>query len=164
MRQGSAVFLDRDGVINRERGEHTWRPEDVELLPDVAKAIRMATRSGHRVIVITNQSGVQLGLYTIADVERVHAYLHQRLAEAGAHIDAFFYCPHHPSKGRCLCRKPGSLLLERAMARFGIDPRRSVMIGDRERDVQAAEAAGVRGVLVEANASLLPVLDRLGRT
>ncbi|MCB9168027.1 MAG: HAD-IIIA family hydrolase [Flavobacteriales bacterium] len=150
--------------MNRERGRHTWRLEDVELLPDVAEAVRAGMRHGSRIIVVSNQSGVQLGLYTKADVERVHVYLHDLLAKAGARIDAFFYCPHHPSKGRCLCRKPGSLLLEKAMARYEIRTEGSVMIGDRERDVQAAEAVGVKGVLVMANEPLMPVLRALGWT
>lgn len=163
MQQGrAALFLDRDGVINRERGEHTWRPEDFEVLPGVAACVSAAHASGLVVVVITNQSGIGLGLYGHADVERLHTALHARLAEQGAMLDAIYYCPHHPSQGRCLCRKPGSLLLERAMARWGIDPARSLMVGDRPRDVEAARAAGVRGVLVEANAFLPSVLKSEG--
>ena len=153
-----AVFLDRDGVINRERGEHTWRLEDFEILPGVPEAIAALRQAGWLTIVISNQSGVGLGLYTLEDVERLHGYLHDRLRNAP--LDAVYYCPHHPDQGRCLCRKPGSLLFERAMARFGIDPAASLMIGDRERDITAAASAGVRGVLVEANEPLLAVLQR----
>lgn len=155
-----AVFLDRDGVINRERGEHTWRPEDFDILPGVPEAVKALRDAGWLVIVISNQSGVGLGLYAIDDVERLHGYLHDRLGNAP--IDAVYYCPHHPSQGRCLCRKPAGLLLERAIARFGIDPARSVMIGDRDRDLQAARSVGVRGVLVQANEALLPVLQNEG--
>ncbi len=158
MRGRPAVFLDRDGVINRERGEHTWRQEDFEVLPDVAEAIRAINASGRLVIVISNQSGIGLGLYGKADVERLHDYLHAQLAGKGAAIDAVYYCPHHPTQGRCLCRKPGSLLLERAIARHGIDASSSVMIGDRERDVEAASAAGIFGILVEPNTSLLQTM------
>lgn len=153
-----AVFLDRDGVINRERGEHTWRLADFEVLPSVARVVRELGKKGFAVVVITNQSGIGLGLYDHADVARVHDYLHAHLAASGAHLTAVYFCPHHPSKGKCLCRKPGSLLLERAIARYGIDPARSVMIGDRDRDVQAAQGAGVRGIRVEANAPLHEVL------
>lgn len=156
----AAVFLDRDGVINRERGEHTWRMEDFEVLPGVPEAIAALQASGRAVVVITNQSGIGLGLYTAADVERLHARLVEVLAAAGTRVDDILYCPHHPTQGRCLCRKPGSLLVERALARHHLDPARSVMIGDRERDVQAAEAAGVRGILVPSNTPLLPLLHR----
>jgi D-glycero-D-manno-heptose 1,7-bisphosphate phosphatase len=159
MTRRAAVFLDRDGVINRERGEHTWRPEDFDVLPDVAEAVKLLRERGYLVIVVSNQSGIALGMYGKAEVEHLHRELDFLLRQHGTAVDAIYYCPHHPSQGACLCRKPGSLLLERAIARFGIDPARSVMIGDRERDVQAAEAVGVRGIQVASNAPLLPLLN-----
>ena len=163
MKEGrAALFLDRDGVINRERGTHTWKLEDFEILPDVAKAVSAAHDAGFLVVVVTNQSGIGLGLYDHADVERLHRYLHRQLALQGTQLDAVYYCPHHPSQGRCLCRKPGSLLLERAVARFGIDPSRSLMVGDRQRDVDAANSAGIRGVLVPPDQLLMPMLKMEG--
>jgi D-glycero-D-manno-heptose 1,7-bisphosphate phosphatase len=159
-----AVFLDRDGVINRERGAHTWRLEDFELLPDVAQALNAVHGAGRLAIVVSNQSGIALGLYDQAAVEAVHAYLHRQLARQGAQLDAMYYCPHHPEQGRCLCRKPGSLLFERAVARLGLDVTNSLMVGDRERDIEAAEAVGIRGVLVPPNEALLPVLNKEGMT
>jgi D-glycero-D-manno-heptose 1,7-bisphosphate phosphatase len=153
-----ALFLDRDGVVNRERGEHTWRMEDFEVLPDVPEALRVAQDAGWATVVITNQSGIGLGLYGHADVAKVHGYLHDMLAAQGVRLTDILYCPHHPQGGRCLCRKPGSLLLEKAIARHGLRASGSVMIGDRERDVQAAEAVGVRGILVAPNTPLLPLV------
>lgn len=158
----AAVFLDRDGVINRERGEHTWRMAGFEVLPDVAAALKEMHAAGRLTIVVSNQSGIALGLYTKADVEALHTYLHHHLSQHGAVLDAVYYCPHHPTQGKCLCRKPGGLLLERAIARFGIDPARSVMIGDKPRDIEAAASVGVRGVQVEANTSLLQVWREQG--
>lgn len=159
MKDGTpCLFLDRDGVLNRERGEHTWRLEDVEILPGVVEGIGRMRRAGYRCIVISNQSGIGLGLYDHADVVRVHAHMREVLTRGGADLDDLFYCPHHPSKGRCLCRKPGSLMLERALARHGLSVRDSVMIGDRDRDVEAACAVGIRAVLVEPNRSLLDTL------
>jgi D-glycero-D-manno-heptose 1,7-bisphosphate phosphatase len=155
-----AVFLDRDGVLNRERGEHTWRLPDFEVLPGVPEVLADLQRRGWLLIVVSNQSGIGLGLYGHAEVEVLHRYLHDRLAEQGAVLDAVYYCPHHPTKGRCLCRKPGSLLLEKAIGRFGIDPARSYFIGDRERDAEAARAAGVRPVLIPSNALLKEVVDQ----
>ncbi|MBK6831245.1 MAG: HAD family hydrolase [Flavobacteriales bacterium] len=154
-----AVFLDRDGVINRERDAHTWLLEDFEVLPGVPEAVKALRSAGYEVLVITNQSGIGLGLYDHTAVEEVHRYLHDMFAAHGAQVTAIYYCPHHPSGGKCLCRKPGGLLLERAIARFGIDASRSVMIGDRQRDVDAAASVGVRGLLVEANAPLLPLIN-----
>lgn len=154
----AALFLDRDGVINRERGSHTWRIEDFQVLPDVAQAMNAVHAAGKSVIIVSNQSGIGLGLYGIEDVERLHAYLHAELAREGAYFDDVYYCPHHPEQGRCLCRKPGGLLFERALARHHIDADLSLMIGDRERDITAAATTGIRGVLVPANTALLPVL------
>lgn len=152
------LFLDRDGVINRERGAHTCQLSDFEILPDVPIAIAEANAAGWTVVVITNQSGIDLGLYDHREVDRMHGYLHDMLRTHGAHVADILYCPHHPTVGKCLCRKPGSLLLERAAARHGIDLRASVMIGDRDRDMEAATSIGVRGILVEPNASLLACL------
>ena len=152
------LFLDRDGVINRERGAHTCKLSDFEILPGVPEAIAEANAAGWTVVVITNQSGIDLGLYDHQEVDRMHRYLHDMLRAHGAHVADIHYCPHHPQKGKCLCRKPGSLLLERGAARHGIDLSTSVMIGDRDRDMEAAAAVGVRGILVEANASLLVCL------
>lgn len=155
---GKGLFLDRDGVINRERGAHTVRLADFEILPDVPQAIAEANAAGWTVVVITNQSGIQLGLYDHAELDRMHRYLHDMLRDHGAHVADILYCPHHPNGGKCLCRKPGSLLLERGAARHGIDLRTSVMVGDRDRDIEAAAAVGVTGILVPPNASLLNCL------
>lgn len=153
-----AVFLDRDGVLNRERGAHTWRVEDFEVLPEVAEGLLAIHKAGLLAIVITNQSGIALGMYDHADVANVHAYLHRQLASHGVALDAVYYCPHHPDKGRCLCRKPAGFLFERAIARYAIDASRSVMIGDKQRDIDAAASAGVRGILVPSNGMLLSTL------
>lgn len=160
MRRG--LFLDRDGVINRELGTHCTSLDEFEVLPGVPAAIAEADRAGWAVVVITNQSGIDLGLYDHGTVDRMHGYLHHMLREHGTQLAGIFYCPHHPQHGRCLCRKPGGLLLERAAARYGLDLQRSVMIGDRERDVQAAESVGARGILVEANSSLGAVIRTHG--
>ncbi|MBL7940921.1 MAG: HAD family hydrolase [Flavobacteriales bacterium] len=152
------LFLDRDGVINKERGTHTCRLADFEILPGVPEAIAEANAQGWAVVVITNQSGIDLGLYDHLEVDRMHRYLHDMLRTHGARVADILYCPHHPTVGKCLCRKPGPLLLERAAARHGIDLGASVMIGDRDRDMEAAAAVGVRGILVEPNASLLVCL------
>jgi D-glycero-D-manno-heptose 1,7-bisphosphate phosphatase len=148
------MLLDRDGVLNRERGMHTWTLEDFEVLPGVAEALGAAAASGFRFAVITNQSGIGLGLYGHSEVRTLHAVLRRTLEEHGVVLGDIFYCPHHPSKGRCLCRKPGSLLVERALARAGASAQTAWFIGDRDRDMEAAASAGVRGVLVEANSDL----------
>ena len=148
-----AVFLDRDGTIIEEVG-YLDRPGRVELFPFTVAAIRALNRAGLRAILITNQSGVARGLFDETTVQRVHAHLAQQLEAGGAHLDAYYYCPHHPAGhvvpygGPCECRKPGRGLIDRAIEAFGIDPRRSFTVGDRWPDVQLAANVGARGILV----------------
>lgn len=157
-----AVFLDRDGVINRERGEYTWRLEDFEILPGVVEGLKTLQDKGYLLIVITNQAGIAKGLYAHADVDNAHGKLKDELNKAGVELTEIYYCPHHTDYGKCLCRKPGSLLVEKAIARFGVDAANSVFIGDKPRDIEAAENAGVKGVLVEANTNFVEILKQNG--
>ena len=154
--KNKAIFLDRDGIINMERGEYTWRMEDFEFVPDLVKSLRTFQKQEYKLIVISNQSGIGKGVYSFADVELLHAHILRYMRINGIEIEEIYYCPHHPDTGKCLCRKPGSLLIEKALARFQIDPGASWFIGDRERDIEAARRANIRGLLlVESNTSLL---------
>jgi D-glycero-D-manno-heptose 1,7-bisphosphate phosphatase len=154
-----AVLLDRDGVLNREREDYTYRPEDFVVLPDVVAALKLLQERGYMLIVISNQSGIAKGIFSIADVEMVHAILTDYLEENGIKIKEIYYCPHHPEFGSCICRKPDSLLVEKALARFNIDPNKSFFIGDKERDVLSGKKAGVKGILIESNYSLLKAIE-----
>lgn len=145
----SAVFLDRDGTIIRDLN-YIPRPEQVELLDGAAEAIARINAALVPVVVVTNQSGIGRGYFTISDYESVKAKLDQLLAECGAHIDATYYCPHKREEG-CRCRKPGTLLFERAIADLGIDARNALFVGDRLRDIEPALQFGARGVLVPAD-------------
>ena len=159
-----AIFFDRDGTLNVDK-DYLYKIEDFEWLEDAPQAIRWANEHGFLVIVITNQSGVARGYFTEEDVRRLHAWMNEDLVRFGAHIDAFYYCPHL-LKGSvaayakdCDCRKPKPGLIERACADFDIDREASVLVGDKSRDVECAEAAGVRGVLYEGG-SLVALLER----
>jgi D-glycero-D-manno-heptose 1,7-bisphosphate phosphatase len=143
-----AAFLDRDGVLNHDRG-YTWRAADFEWTDTAARAIRRLNQRGYLVVVVTNQGGIALGLYGDADVEALHRWINETLRPQGAHIDAFYYCPHHSSVGPCDCRKPLPGMLLRAMRELPIDRDSSFMIGDKQLDLEAAKAAGVRGVMIE---------------
>ena len=149
-----AVFLDRDGVINRELGEYVTRPESWKLNPGVGETLRRWAEDGYLLIVITNQGGIAKGLYKETTLQAIHEKMQQELAAEDVVLTAIYHCPHHPSKGLCLCRKPDSLLIEKAMARFHIDPKQSVFIGDKTRDAEAARKAGVLAILIDANAPL----------
>jgi D-glycero-D-manno-heptose 1,7-bisphosphate phosphatase len=156
-----ALFLDRDGVINHDPGDYTYSLETFALLPDVLLALKLAADKGYLLVVITNQGGIARGLYTEAEVRRMHDYLRDRCRTLGAEITAIYFSPHHPDHGNSLSRKPERLMIERALARYRIDPARSLMVGDRQRDLDAAAAAGVPGVLMATNGSLLEVVNRL---
>jgi D-glycero-D-manno-heptose 1,7-bisphosphate phosphatase len=155
-----AIFLDRDGVINVERG-YTHRLEDFVILPDVMEVLKHLQEKGFLLVVVSNQSGIGKGLYTQADVETIHQFMQNEMTKAGVKLSEIYYCVHHPDTCRCICRKPDSLFVEKALARFGIDAKKSYFIGDKERDVEAAEKARVKGILIEANTSLKLLLDQL---
>lgn len=156
-----ALFLDRDGVLNEERGDYTYKEADFKILPDVFDALRLAKNKGYLIVVVSNQGGIAKGLYDRNQVDALHRMLHERLRANGVELDAVYYCPHHDSEGKCLCRKPESLMFEKAIARFGIEPERSVMIGDSERDISAASKVGVKGVLIGSNSGFLKIVEEL---
>ncbi len=149
-----AVFLDRDGTLIEEV-EFLSRPEQVRLIPGAARAVSALNRAGYRVVLVTNQSGVARGLFTLDDLERIHQRLRELLAGEGARLDAIYVCPHHPREGTapeftrpCGCRKPAPGMFRDAVAKLKLDPAASVWVGDRWRDLAAAEAMGGRSVLV----------------
>ena len=154
-----AVFLDRDGVINRDILDYTWRVRDFVFLDGIFDACRNFQEKGYLLIVITNQGGIAKGLYSHNDVKALHDLMTQKFSENGIVITEVYYCPHHDISGKCLCRKPGSLMVEKAIARFNIDPALSFFIGDRDRDTKAGEGAGVRGILVDVNDDLRKVVS-----
>jgi D-glycero-D-manno-heptose 1,7-bisphosphate phosphatase len=142
-----AAFLDRDGVLNVDRG-YVHQAEDWEWMPGAREAIRALNDAGFFVVVVTNQSGIARGFYGEPELAALHAFVAQDLARSGGRIDAFYHCPHGPDDA-CDCRKPLPGMLLRAIAEHDLDPRRSLLVGDRESDLQAAAAAGVQGFLYE---------------
>lgn len=141
-----AVFLDRDGTLNREVG-YIGDPDRLELLPGVGAALARLAGAGHLLVVVTNQSAVGRGVYTAAQVDAVHARLRELLAAEGVTLAGIFVCPHAPDDD-CPCRKPRPGLLLAARDALGIDLAASWMVGDNVKDVAAAQAAGVRPILV----------------
>jgi D-glycero-D-manno-heptose 1,7-bisphosphate phosphatase len=145
------AFLDRDGVLNVDSG-YVHRIEELEWIDGAPEAVRLLNEAGFRVVVITNQSGIARGHYDEDAVLRFHAHMQEFLGSRGAHIDAFYFCPHHPEGTitayaiECECRKPKIGLLEQAARDCRVDRSRSFVVGDREGDVAAAAAFGVRGV------------------
>lgn len=163
-----AVFLDRDGTINIEK-EYLYRPDDLEFISGVPEAIAQLNQAGFLVIVITNQSGVARGYFSVNDVNRLHQFMQQQLAAEGAHIDAFYLCPHHPDKGlsdyrfNCDCRKGKPGLILTAAAELDIDLDRSYMVGDKISDIEAGMAAGCRCFLVKTGYGEIACTEAMSR-
>lgn len=141
-----AVFIDRDGVLNIDKG-YVYAKDDFEFTRNAPEAIRLLNHAGYQVIVISNQSGVGRGFYTEEDIAQLHHYVQLELANYGARIDGFYYCPHHP-KDMCDCRKPSPKLVLQAALDFGIDLTASWFIGDKESDILCAVNAETTPVYV----------------
>jgi D,D-heptose 1,7-bisphosphate phosphatase len=154
----AAIFLDRDGTLNIEKG-HLRQPDELELLPGVGAALRSLRQAGYRLVIITNQSVIARGETSEADVAAIHRRLEWELGKSGAFVDAIYICPHHPDRGFpgersdlkvvCDCRKPATGLIKRACADLQIDIASSWLIGDQTRDIETARRAGLRSVLVQ---------------
>ena len=157
-----AVFLDRDGVLcDNSRHYYITRKVEFRLNPGVTEALSIFRDNGYLLLVITNQGGISTGQNTMENVERVHGYMRSLLQEEGIILEEIYYCPHHSDNENCLCRKPLPLMLEKGLARFGIDPKASYFIGDSDRDIQAGEAAGIPSILVKSNGNLMEVAGRI---
>ncbi|MDD2338081.1 MAG: D-glycero-beta-D-manno-heptose 1,7-bisphosphate 7-phosphatase [Geobacteraceae bacterium] len=156
-----AVFLDRDGVINVEKG-YLHRVEDFEFLPGVPRALHLLKEAGFLLIVVTNQSGVARGYYSLEAVHELHRHLQDQLKPYGAAIDGFYICPHHPEyesddqPSDCSCRKPLPGMIVKAVSDFHIDPARSYLVGDKLSDIEAGRAACCRCLLVRTGYGDVP--------
>jgi D-glycero-D-manno-heptose 1,7-bisphosphate phosphatase len=145
-----AVFLDRDGTLNVERN-YLFKIADFQWVDGAVDAVRRLNELNFWVIVVTNQAGIARGYYQPQDMRRLHDFMGAELAKAGARIDGFYHCPHHPEAGDvrdCPCRKPKTGMIDQARADFDIDMAASYLVGDRVQDVETARAAGLKPVLV----------------
>lgn len=143
-----AVFLDRDGVVNVDKG-YVVRWEDFEFVAGAIEGMRLLQRQGYRLVIVTNQSGVARGYYSVSDVERLSARVLAHLRQQSVEIAGIYFCPHHPAgtvaefARACDCRKPMPGMITRASRELGLDLASSVLIGDKDSDIAAANKAGV---------------------
>jgi D-glycero-D-manno-heptose 1,7-bisphosphate phosphatase len=153
-----AIFLDRDGVINRKGGTYyVYRIEDFEFNEGVIEALRLFRSMGYLLFVITNQGGISKKVFTEEQMNTVHEFMQEQLILSNAELTKVYYCPHHSDNESCECRKPGSLLFENAIKEYNIDRSISFMIGDSESDMIAASGAGIKGIKIPVNSSMLPL-------
>lgn len=144
-----ALFLDRDGVINRERRDYVKNWREFQFLPNVLGALQQANALHVPILVITNQSAIGRGIVKQSEVEAIHQQMQQEVAAAGGRIDEVFVCPHRPDEN-CACRKPQPGLLLRALAKYNVQAHHTLFIGDSFTDYQAAQAAGCGAILVRS--------------
>ena len=142
-----AVFLDRDGTVNTEV-DYLSSIKDLRLIRNTAKAIRFLNQNKIKVIIVTNQSGISRGLFSIDDLDNVHDELKRRLRRKSAYIDAIYYCPHHPDE-KCSCRKPKKGMFKLAAKDFDLKLNKCYIIGDKLTDIKAAHNISAKGILVK---------------
>ncbi|WP_405378595.1 D-glycero-beta-D-manno-heptose 1,7-bisphosphate 7-phosphatase [Phascolarctobacterium sp.] len=157
--KAKAVFFDRDGVLNVDVA-YLYKIEDLQWVEGAREAVAYLTRAGYKIFVVTNQSGIARGYYTVEQMQALHEHMQQEIAKMGGAIEKIYYCPHH-KEGKvpaytcdCSCRKPKPGMLLQAFAEYEIDKENSFLIGDSPRDVEAAEAAGIRGYLFKGGSLL----------
>ena len=159
MDKQKAVFLDRDGVINKELGNYVCKFEDFEILTHNYEALRELQSRGYLILVATNQGGLAKGWYSEETLKQMHDHLSADYLANGITISGFYYCPHHPDfTGDCDCRKPKPGMLLKGIKDHNLDAAASYFIGDKLTDVEAAEAAGVNGIKIEIDQPLGEIL------
>ncbi len=142
-----AVFLDRDGVIIENRHDYVKSWDEVQFLPGALEALRQLSETSYRIVMVTNQSAVGRGIITHSEAVSINERILAVIESHGARIDAVYMCPHHPDDG-CACRKPRPGMLFEAQERHALDLERSFLVGDAASDIAAANAVGVKGILV----------------
>lgn len=145
MRVNKAVFLDRDGVLNKEIGDYVYLPDQLEIPEGVQDGLKTLRQAGFKLIVITNQGGIDRKIYSRSQMQKIHELIEEK---AKIKFDDIFYSPHHKTVTKSLLSKPSPLMLQRAIARYNITPENSFMIGDAGRDLECAHLAGVTPILL----------------
>ena len=155
------IFLDRDGVINFEPRDYTYSIDRFKIVYGLFEALHLLKDKGYQFIVITNQGGISKGIYNHKAVNTVHGYMQDCFKENNIDLLDIYYCPHHSVNENCICRKPDSQMLEKAIARYEVNKFHSYFIGDSDRDILAAEKVGITGVKIDANNSLINYLNQI---
>ena len=148
------IFLDRDGVINREIGNYIYNHKDFVINDGLEKALSNWDTKGYSFVIVTNQGGIAKGLYHKNDVENINVFLRNWFKSRKLNLLNILYCPHHNFIENCICRKPNSLMFEKIIARYAVSVKHSFMIGDSDSDVQAANKVGLRAFKIKANSNL----------
>ena len=157
IKKNKAIFLDRDGVINKNRDDYVKSTKELEIFSNIGKEILKLKMKGFFIIVITNQSVINRKIITIRELEEIHSTIQKFLIKSKTSIDKFYFCPHRPDEN-CDCRKPKPGLILQAINEFSIDASKSWMVGDSKTDIQAGEKAGCKTILLKKNDSFTNIL------
>jgi len=157
IKKNKAIFLDRDGVINKNRDDYVKSTKELEIFSNIGKEILKLKMKGFLIIVITNQSVINREIITITELEEIHSTIQKFLMKSKTSIDKFYFCPHRPDEN-CDCRKPKPGLILQAINEFSIDVSKSWMVGDSKTDIQAGEKAGCKTILLKKNDSFTNIL------
>lgn len=157
-----AVFLDRDGVIINNRDHYyIWKADQMEFVEGIFENLQRLQQKGYQLFIVSNQGGISRGLYTKEDLVKLHEQLLDTLDHYQIRVQEIVFCPHHPEHEKCLCRKPASLMIDKLLAKYELSKTDSVMIGDSDSDMQAAQMAGIKGIKVPANENMFQFISTL---
>ena len=151
------IFLDRDGVINEEKKDYVKNLKEFKIIDGFSQAIKLLKNNNFRVVIITNQSAINRGLLSVEKLNEIHDFLKSKLLELDTTLDAIYFCPHTPNQN-CMCRKPKPGLLQQAISELDINVKDSLMIGDSQTDIDAANTIGCKSILLNKNQNLLKVV------
>jgi len=159
-----AIFLDRDGVlVDNSEHYYIWKTDQLNLVEGAVENLKLLSQKGFQLFIVSNQGGISRGFYSKGDVLKLHAELIQTFRANHIEIAEIAFCPHHPEVEKCLCRKPGSLMLEKLIAKYKISKPDSYLIGDSPSDMDSAEKAGIHGIQIIPNQNMFPYLSFLNK-
>jgi len=157
-----AIFLDRDGVlINNQHHYYIWKSSQMEFIEGVFENLHKLQQKGFQLYIVSNQGGISKGLYTKENIQELHEEIIQTFSKNQIILSDILFCPHHSEKEKCLCRKPQSLMIDKLIAKYDLNPHESIMIGDSESDMNAAAMAGIHGIRIIPNQNMFPFIAKL---
>ena len=157
-----AIFFDRDGVlIDNHDHYYIWKSEQLEFIDGVFENLKLLQQKGFQLFIVSNQGGISRGLYLKEDILKLHDEMLYTFRKNQITISDILFCPHHSEKEKCLCRKPESLMIEKLIAKYELNPQASTMIGDSKSDMDAAANAGINGIRIVANQNMFPFISNL---
>ena len=157
-----AIFLDRDGVIiDNRKHYYIWKQEQLTLIDGIFENLRLLQQEGFQLFIVSNQGGISHGLYSKDDILKLHDELIETFRKNQITISDISFCPHHNENEKCLCRKPESLMIDKLIAKYDLNPKESFMIGDNESDMKAAAMAGIQGIKITPNQNMFSYITKL---